>query len=79
MYLNNKKINLKELNKKLKLIYNLRSNIAHGNFKEINKYIKSLKKDEYFSEINHEVINILRIVLKIYFTDKGFIEYLKEN
>lgn len=78
-YLEDKSINLKKLKEKLKTIYHLRSNIAHGNFKEINKYVKSLKEGEFFSDIIIYVSTILKVVLRQYFEDKDFIEYLKEN
>lgn len=79
MYLDNCKINLNLLKSKLKLIYNLRSNIAHWNFKEINKYISTLWEDEYFYDIVEEVKKILQVVLRKYILDSSFIDFIKDN
>lgn len=78
-YLFDNQIDLHQLKKELKRIYNLRSSIAHGNFIEVNKYVASLKEDEYFEDNNIFVSSIVKKVLQKYFEDKVFIDFMKEN
>ncbi len=79
LYLNDQKTDLNALKKKLKTIYNQRSNIAHGNFEEYRKYVKSLNKDERFDDLVVDLTKILQIVLRKYFEDSSFMKFLKEN
>lgn len=43
LYLNNKNINIKAVKKELLSIYDLRSNISHGNFNDINSCLAKLR------------------------------------
>jgi hypothetical protein len=46
IYLNNKREDINHIKKRLKIIYEQRSNIAHGNFGELHRYINKLSKKE---------------------------------
>lgn len=84
LYKNDNSIDLNETKKLLTTIYNQRSNIAHGNFKAIKKYISSLGKyddgdEKGFDILVSEVYKILRIILREYVKDPKYIHYLKDN
>ncbi|TXF90443.1 hypothetical protein FUA23_06540 [Neolewinella aurantiaca] len=84
LYKNDDSIDLIETKKLLTTIYNQRSNIAHGNFKAIKKYIKSLGKyddgdEKGFDVLVGKVYEILRVVLKEYIKDPKYIHFLKDN
>jgi len=84
VYLNtDRKTPITLIQKRLKIIYQQRSNIAHGNFKELNKYIKSLSKkedqEEFFEDLVSDTISYIRIVIEEYLRDKDFIRFLKDS
>ncbi|RLA74344.1 MAG: hypothetical protein DRG11_05200 [Epsilonproteobacteria bacterium] len=78
-----RKEDLKQLKNKLKIIYNQRSNIAHGNFKKYKNYVDSLSKkegtEEYFTDLITDTIYFIRIILSEYIEDVDFVDFLKEN
>jgi len=83
VYLNNRNRNLEQIKSRLGVIYSQRSNIAHGNFKQLDKYIKGLSKregeEEYFEDLIHDVYEYLRAILHEYIKDRDFVEFLKAN
>lgn len=83
IYLNDKSRNLNQIQKRLKTIYAQRSNIAHGNFQALNKYIQSLSKkegsEEFISDLVVDLYQYVRAVLEEYLKDKGFVEFLKNG
>lgn len=83
IYLNNKEKDLAHIRKRLGIIYNQRSNIAHGNFKQLDKYMKGLSKkegeEEYFEDLVHDLYEYLRAILYEYIRDRNFVEFLKDN
>jgi hypothetical protein len=83
VYLNDKTRNLDRIRERLKIIYNQRSNVAHGNFVAVNKYVSSLPKEEgqeeYFSDLITDLYLYVRAVIEEYLKDKQLVEYLKAN
>lgn len=83
VYLNNKTIDINTVKSRLKTIYQQRSNIAHGNFSAVNKYINSLSKkegkEEYFDDLVVDLYGYARAVLEEYLKDSRFVEFLREN
>ena len=83
VYLNDKTVDIDLVKKRLKTIYHQRSNIAHGNFSAVNKYINSLSKkegkEEYFDDRVEDLYKYVRAVLEEYLKDSKFVEFLKEN
>lgn len=83
VYLNDKTKDLNWIKKRLAVIYNQRSNIAHGNFTQFNKYLKSLPKkegeEEYFSDLILDLLLFIRSIIEEYIKDSGFVDFLKEN
>lgn len=81
--LQNPQINLPTLETRLKELYNLRSAIAHGNFAEIAKYEKSLRKkkeeEKYLDEVVVDAYFYLRSVLEQYLTDRDFVRFVKKS
>jgi len=77
LYLDDSKINLDELENNLRNIYTQRSNIAHGNFIELNKYMNNKKLE--VTVLVSNTIKYLQIVLRKYFEDKNFVDYLKKH
>jgi len=91
-YLNNKNIDLKKAEKELSLVYDLRSDIAHGNFSNLKKIEEKLfqfydlkqgngydyKDLDYVIEIVSESMkDRLKQILYIYFRDKNELELIK--
>ncbi len=80
-YLNNKTLNIDRLGKRLKLIYEQRSNVAHGNFEAINRYVKSLSREEgeeeYFDDLISELYTFVRAVIEQYLIDHSLVDFLK--
>lgn len=75
-------INLELLAKDLKVIYNLRSLIAHGNLTELNKLITKKKKEgkEFFIlEMTEKLYFIIRTIIEQYLIDPSFINFLKKS
>ena len=76
-------IPIDKLKKRLKSIYEQRSNIAHGNFIELKKYIDGLSKkegeEEYFDCLITDTLRYIRYVLLEYLMDADFVEFLKDS
>ena len=83
VYLNDKTVDINAIKSRLKTIYQQRSNIAHGNFSAVNKYINGLSKkegkEEYFDDLVVDLYKYVRSVLEEYLKDFRFVEFLKEN
>lgn len=83
IYLSDKSQNINEIKNQLKSIYDLRSAIAHGDFKKVEKYNQTHSyKDEDDKSIDSLITvlyNYIRIILDAYLNDPQFIDFLKEN
>lgn len=83
IYLNNKTDDINRIKKRLKTIYEQRSNIAHGNFGEMHKYISKLSKkegeEERFEDLKSDLYKYIRVILEEYLKDRAFVDFLKEN
>lgn len=90
IYLNDKTRDIEQVKKRLGEIYTQRSNIAHGNFKTLKKYIdKELKvllksdsdaEDSYILEyLNRDLRIYLRAVLEELIKDESLVNFMKEN
>ncbi|NOR71586.1 MAG: hypothetical protein GQ532_18180 [Methylomarinum sp.] len=83
IYGNDKQNDINRIQKRLKTIYEQRSNIAHGNFSQVNKYINSLCKKEGEEECFYDLINELYVYVKViieeYIKDPNYIKFLKDN
>jgi Apea-like HEPN len=83
IYLNNKAEDINHIKKRLKTIYEQRSNIAHGNFGELHKYIGKLSKkegeEEGVEDLKSDLYKYIRIILEEYLKDRGLVDFLKEN
>lgn len=81
VYLNDRNRDINAVRNRLKTIYAQRSNIAHGNFGEVNKYIKKLSKkegqEEYFDDLVSDLYTYIRAVLEEYLNDQKFVDFLK--
>lgn len=83
IYLNDRTEDINHIKKRLRTIYEQRSNIAHGNFGELYKYISKLSKkegeEEGFEDLKSDLYKYLRVILEAYLKDRRFVEFLKEN
>lgn len=83
IYANDKDVDIKSIQKRLKTIYTQRSNIAHGNFSELNKYLRNLNKkegeEEYFSDLISDLYQYIKAIINEYIKDPDYINFLKEN
>ncbi len=83
IYLNDKTRNLEKIKTRLKTIYDQRSNIAHGNFHKVEKYIQGLSKkedeEEYFGDLISDMYHYIRAVIEEFIKDRNFVEFLKAN
>lgn len=83
VYLNNKNNDLNTVKTRLKTIYQQRSNIAHGNFSAVEKYVKNLSKkegkEEYFDDLVTDLYLYVRAILEEYLKDPKLVEFIKEN
>lgn len=83
VYLNDRTRNLEAIRNRLRVIYNQRSNIAHGNFKTLDKYIQRLSKkegeEEYFGDLIADLYDYVRAIMQEYIRDREFVEFLKAN
>ena len=81
IYLNNKENDIDEVKKRLKTIYQQRSNIAHGNFGELENYKRKLSKkegeEEYFQDLVSDLYSYVRAILEEYLKDAKFVESIK--
>ena len=77
------KMDLAALEERLKELYNLRSAIAHGNFGEIAKYEKNLKKkkgeEQYLDDVVTDAYFYLRAVVERYLADPEFVKFVKRS
>lgn len=75
--------NLSKIKQKIKHLYNVRSKIAHGDFKELDKIVKKKTEyqhpDLYFGDLNQELYSIIKVIIQKYLDDKQFIEFLKKS
>lgn len=78
LYLNDQSTDVDEAKKRLKIIYQARSSIAHGNFGELAK-IAGKKKDEPnpIEDYAQYLYLCIRAVLEEYLKNRKFIEFLK--
>jgi hypothetical protein len=85
---NNSEVDLEYWEKRLRDIYNQRSNIAHGNFQKLERYVKREMRnmdddlqfeDAILEEITTDLYYILKVVLFEYVNDKDFVESLKTS
>ncbi|MUL11525.1 HEPN domain-containing protein [Aliivibrio fischeri] len=83
IYENDKTKDVFSIQKRLKTIYSQRSNIAHGNFEEVNKYIKNLNKkdgeEEYFSDLISDLYSYISAILEEYIKNPSYINFLKQG
>ncbi len=83
IYLDDKSRDLDQIKNRLKVIYGLRSNIAHGNFVAVSRYVERLSRtegeEEYFSDLITDLYSYIRAILTEYLKDPALVEFLKEN
>ena len=88
IYQNNRERDLEWIKRRLKDIYNQRSNIAHGNFKSLNDYLKKeVKKDErdyadeeiILGDLTGDIFKFIRAIIEEYIKDRKLVEFIKEN
>jgi len=83
VYLNDRSRDIDAVSRRLKTIYNQRSNIAHGNFKAVDKYIGNLSKkegeEEYLDDLVVDLYTYIRAILEEYLKDHALVEFLKDN
>lgn len=87
VYQNNKDIDLEWLKSRLRDIYNQRSNIAHGNFKELDKYlekeVKKLDSKDNTLDLSKEVLKdtiIESLISDVYSFIRAILEeYIKDR
>lgn len=83
VYMNDRTRDISAIQRRLKVIYSQRSNIAHGNFKVLNKYINGLSKkegkEEYFDQLVTDLYFYVRIIIEEYLNDYSFVEFLKKS
>ncbi len=78
------RLKMKELSMKFKLIYDIRSKIAHGDFQGLNKSLKNTKKDRLniddkkIWEILDELFKYTSLITLSYIKNPEFIDSLKE-
>lgn len=69
-----------KVKEKLKEIYTQRSNIVHGNFNEVNKFIGKIKKEKrHFQDLISNNYDFVRIVVEEYLKDPKFVNFIKKN
>lgn len=83
IYLHDRSHSLAAIRSRLRTIYALRSNIAHGNFEEVTKYVRNLSKkegrEEYFQDVITDSYCYIRAILYEYLKDPVFVDFLKGN
>jgi hypothetical protein len=83
LHLQHHNLNIFAAEQRLKQLYNLRSAIAHGDFKEIDKYKKSLNKKagakEYFDQVVVDAYFYLRAVVEQFLKDADFVKFIKKS
>lgn len=88
VYQNDKNRELDWIKNRLKDIYNQRSNIAHGNFKSLDDFLKKEvknSKDEDMNEdfvlelLSRDVYMFIRAIIEEYIKDRKLVDFMKEN
>lgn len=83
VYLHDRKQDLGKIKSRLKIIYDMRSSIAHGNFKAVEKYNQKLSEqkgqEEHFDDMLDDIYKYIRIILHEFIVDPTFVDFLKEN
>ncbi len=77
IYKNDKGNDIELIKKRLKLIYQQRSNIAHGNFEEINKITRKEGLHDYFESLVVDLYAYVRAILEVYLSDIKYVEFIK--
>lgn len=81
VYQNNRELDLEQLKRRLKTIYQQRSNVAHGNFGAVQDYIRKLKKtggeEEHFEDLIIDLYSFVRAIIEEYLKDVRLVEFLK--
>ncbi len=82
VYGRDKSKEIDSLGARLKEIYTQRSNIAHGNFNEFNKFLTSLEKrsnnDMFFVSLIEDCYWFLKLITEAYCEDYQYINFLKK-
>jgi len=83
IYQNDRNRDINAVQQRLKTIYQMRSNIAHGNFNEIAKYVKNLTKkqnqQEYLDDLVVDLYVYVRAIIEEFLKDHTFVEFLKKT
>jgi hypothetical protein len=83
VHLQHPNLDLSTMATRLKTLYRLRSAIAHGNFKEVEKYKQRLskkpEKEEYFEDVVVDAYFYLRAVLEQFLRDAEFVKFIKRS
>ena len=84
VYLSDKSKDINVIRKRLQTIYQQRSNVAHGNFGELEKYARRLPKNkkkeskETLGDLVGDLYTYLRAILEMYLRDRQFVEFIKD-
>lgn len=83
IYNTDKSINLNDLRKRLKIIYQQRSNIAHGNMQKLKDFIRKeqrrINQEKIIESINLELYGYIRIIIWEYLRNSNFIDQLQKK
>lgn len=88
VYHNDNKNDINQLKQSLQNIYNVRSKVAHGDFKSLKKIVqKKFNEIEYTREVeelylfdlNEELYSYVKAVLEEYFKDRTYVQFMKNN
>lgn len=84
IHMSEKSTDLELIKNTLQIIYNQRSNIAHGNFSEFQKFLQKASESdsfpmESFYNLTEKLYNYVRIVVLHYIKDTQFVNFLKYN
>ncbi len=77
IYLNDKENDIDLVKKRLKMIYQQRSDVAHGNFGEIDKIIKNEGMHDHFDSLVVDLYAFVRAIIEEYLKDTKFVEFIK--
>jgi hypothetical protein len=83
VYLNDRRRDINATKRRLGIIYSLRSSIAHGDFRAVDKYKSGLGKkegsEEHFDELVTDLYTYIRAIVEEYLKDKMLVEFLKSG
>ena len=93
LYFNDNSICLDSIKEKLKIIYSLRSKIAHGDFVKKDKTMRKIYNlykykikddfstdyDLYYSYIISDLYNIIKVILQTFLSDSSLINFIKNS